>query len=310
MRLVGRNADVPPAAPPLYDGAAAAPSGAERGVDCRDAGRGAPLVAHPPVRCDERAGTELEAAATGAERTGVDGTLLGRRVIVLANQEQGTWAEKAVVPARKVVAIGEEGSAAQLAQLSINPVTAHTLLTRFGSLKPADWVGQTIGSGAAGQYVIRLARRAGYRTLSIVRSERAAEQVRAAGGDRVVVQGERLGTRIAEALDGRQLDLVLDGEGGETVGALDGRSHLSARRLPPGNRPRGLAGPIRQGALRLLTPDATVPAEPAARASEPTPCILVVVADSGVAASLTPVVRKMGTRTSAEGPVLRGSAPK
>jgi NADPH:quinone reductase-like Zn-dependent oxidoreductase len=152
--------------------------------------------------------------------SGVDGALLGRRVIVLANQEQGTWAEKALVPARNVVAVGEEGSAAQLAQLSINPVTAHTLLTRFGSLKPADWVGQTIGNGAVGQYVIRLARRAGYRTLSIVRSEKAAEQVRSAGGDRVVVQGERLGARIAEALGGRQLDLVFDGEGGETVGAL------------------------------------------------------------------------------------------
>jgi NADPH:quinone reductase-like Zn-dependent oxidoreductase len=152
--------------------------------------------------------------------SGVNGGLVGRRVIVLANQEQGTWADKAVTPARNVVAIGDDGDAAQLAQLSINPVTAQMLLTRFGSLKSGDWVGQTIGNGGVGQYVNRLARRAGLRTLSVVRSEKAAEQVRAAGGDRVVMHGRDLAARVAEALGGRQLDLVLDGEGGETVGEV------------------------------------------------------------------------------------------
>ena len=150
----------------------------------------------------------------------VDGGMLGSRVIVLANQEQGTWADKAVVPARNVVAVGESGSAAQLAQLSISPATAHLLLTRFGSLEPGDWVGQTVDNGAVGRYVIQLARRFGFLTLSTVRSESAAEAVRSAGGDRVVVQGDDLGSRVAEALDGRELDLVLDGEGGRTVGEL------------------------------------------------------------------------------------------
>jgi hypothetical protein len=34
------------------------------------------------------------------------------------------------------------------------------------------------------------------------------------------LQGENLGARITEALGGRQIDLVLDGEGGETVSKL------------------------------------------------------------------------------------------
>jgi NADPH:quinone reductase-like Zn-dependent oxidoreductase len=152
--------------------------------------------------------------------SGLNGGLVGRRVIVLANQEQGTWADKAVIPGRNVVAIGDNGDAVQLAQLSINAVTAQTLLTRFGSLKSGDWVGQTIGNGGVGQYVNRLAKRAGLSTLSIVRSEKAAEQVRAAGGDRMVTHGGDLAARIAEALGGRQLDLVLDGEGGETVAEM------------------------------------------------------------------------------------------
>jgi NADPH:quinone reductase-like Zn-dependent oxidoreductase len=152
--------------------------------------------------------------------SGLNGALIDRRVIVLANQEQGTWADQTVAPARNVVAVGDEGDAAQLAQLAINPVTAQILLTRFGSPRPGNWVGQTIGDGGAGQYVVQLAKRAELRTLSIVRSERAAKTVRAAGGDEVLVYGEDLATRVAEALDGRHLDVVLDGEGGETVGEL------------------------------------------------------------------------------------------
>lgn len=152
--------------------------------------------------------------------SGLGSGLVGHRVIVLANQEQGTWAEQAVMRARNVVAIGEDGDAGQLAQLSIDPVTAQTLLTRYGSLKPGDWVGQTIGDGGVGQPTIRLAKRAGLNSLSIVRSEEAAAQVRSAGGDCVLIQGEGLSARVAEALCGRRLDLVLDGEGGETVGEL------------------------------------------------------------------------------------------
>jgi NADPH:quinone reductase-like Zn-dependent oxidoreductase len=151
---------------------------------------------------------------------GADDSLLGRRVIILANLEQGTWADRTVVPARNVVAIGDEGDATQLAQLSVNPATAHIMLNHYGSLKPDDWIGQTIGNSAIGEYIVKLAKLAGYKTLSVVRSEKAAEQVRSFGGDLVVIQGENLAVRIAEALGDRQLDLVLDGEGGETISAV------------------------------------------------------------------------------------------
>jgi NADPH:quinone reductase-like Zn-dependent oxidoreductase len=152
--------------------------------------------------------------------SGVDVSLVGRRVIILPNTEQGTWADQVVVSVDNVVPVGDKGDSVQLAQLSVNPFTAHTLLTRFGSLKEGDWVGQTIGNGAVGQYVIQLAKRAGYKTISIVRSENAAEQVRAAGGDLVLLEGENLSARVAEALNGAQLSLALDGEGGTTIGEL------------------------------------------------------------------------------------------
>jgi hypothetical protein len=49
-------------------------SDADTGPYCCDVGRGAPL-SHTPVWCDERTATELEAAATRAERTGVHGVV-------------------------------------------------------------------------------------------------------------------------------------------------------------------------------------------------------------------------------------------
>lgn len=150
----------------------------------------------------------------------VDSSLLGRRVIVIPNGEQGTWADQIVTAATNVVPIPDSGEATQLAQVSVNPVTALVLLNSFGDLKPGDWVGQTIGNSAVGRYVIQLAKRAGYRTLSVVRSEKAADEVRAAGGDLAFVVGDDLGGRISSVLHGEQLSLVLEGEGGATVGEL------------------------------------------------------------------------------------------
>jgi NADPH:quinone reductase-like Zn-dependent oxidoreductase len=150
-----------------------------------------------------------------------DQSLVGRRVVILPTYEVGTWADQVVVHPRNVVAVTEDADPQQLAMLSINPATAHLLLTRYASLKPGDWIGLTLGNSAVNQSIIALAKRAGYKTLSIVRREEAAEQVRSFGGDAVVLAGENLGARVAEALGGKQFALVLDGEGGDaSVGAL------------------------------------------------------------------------------------------
>ncbi|HMI70199.1 MAG TPA: alcohol dehydrogenase catalytic domain-containing protein, partial [Solirubrobacteraceae bacterium] len=161
-------------------------------------------------------------AALGAEGVGrvrevgadADPSLAGRRVLVLPTYEQGTWSDSVVVPARNVIAVGEAGDAAQLAMLAINPATALLLLRRFVDLRPGDWIGQNLGNSALGQYVIALARDAGVKTLSVVRRESAVEQVRAAGGDVVLVDGDDLGERVEAALGGARLRLVLDGLGG------------------------------------------------------------------------------------------------
>jgi NADPH:quinone reductase-like Zn-dependent oxidoreductase len=147
-------------------------------------------------------------------------SLLGRRVLIVPTYQQGTWADQVVVAAKNVVAITDEGDPLQLAMVSINLLTAHLALTRFVDLKPGQWVGQNLGNSGVGGYVIGLARHAGLKTLSVVRREEAAAKLRADGADLVLVDGNDLGERVAKALDGESLRLVLDGTGDATAGAL------------------------------------------------------------------------------------------
>lgn len=81
---------------------------------------------------------------------GVDPSLVGARVVFLANSEQGTWADRTVVPARHVVTVGEDADAADLAQISINPVTALVILRTFGDLKPGSWRVRPSGTERSG----------------------------------------------------------------------------------------------------------------------------------------------------------------
>ncbi|MET7993749.1 zinc-dependent alcohol dehydrogenase family protein [Amycolatopsis sp. NPDC005232] len=156
-------------------------------------------------------------AAVGPD---ADQTLAGKRVIILPTGEQGIWADQAVVPTRNLVVVPEGADARQLAMLAVNPATAYVLLNRFVDLRPGDWLGQNIANSSVGQLVVALAKRAGVKTLNVVRREDAARQVRELGGDVVLVDGEDLGDRIASALGGSQLRVVFDGAADATSGAL------------------------------------------------------------------------------------------
>src|SRR6266853_1855004 len=116
-------------------------------------------------------------ASVGAEGVGrvaeigskVDVALRGKRVLILPTYEQGTWADEVVVPVRNIVPVSDEADPQQLSMIGINPATAYLLLNRYISLMPGDWIGQTAANSAMGQYVIKLAKLAGVKTLNVVR---------------------------------------------------------------------------------------------------------------------------------------------
>lgn len=146
------------------------------------------------------------------------GPAVGR--LVLLPLGCGTWSTQVVVDAQQLVPLPDEADPLQLAMMTINPPTASLLLTEFVTLGPDEWVLQNAANSAVGVYLAQLARHHGHRTVNVVRREDAAAVVREAGGDVVLVDGEDLPDRVAEATGGAEIRLGIDAVGGAATGRL------------------------------------------------------------------------------------------
>jgi NADPH:quinone reductase-like Zn-dependent oxidoreductase len=101
----------------------------------------------------------------------------------------------------------------QLAMLGINPATAYLLLTEFVQLKPGDWVLQNAANSSVGRAVIPLAKSKGLRTVNVVRRPELVDEMKALGGDIVLVDSPDLPQRVAAATCKVPIQLALDGVG-------------------------------------------------------------------------------------------------
>ncbi len=106
-----------------------------------------------------------------------------------------------------------EADVNQLAMLGINPATAHLVLTEFVQLKPGDWVLQNAANSSVGRAVIPIAKAKGLKTVNVVRRSELVEEMKALGGDIVLVDGPELPQRVAAATGKAPIQLALDGVG-------------------------------------------------------------------------------------------------
>src|SRR3984893_18277499 len=152
---------------------------------------------------------------------GEDDSLVDARVLLLPTYRHGTWATHVIAATTDVVVVPDDIDTVQLAMVGINPMTALQMLRNYGNpWMPDRWIGQTAGNSAVGQYLIKLAQRYGWKTISVVRREAAAEQVRSWGGDRLVIDDDNLEANLAQALGGAELDIVVDPIGGRPTRQL------------------------------------------------------------------------------------------
>jgi trans-2-enoyl-CoA reductase len=105
----------------------------------------------------------------------------------------------------------------QAAMLKVNPITAWRMLHDFVSLRPGDWLIQNAANSGAGQCVIQIARELGYRTVNVVRRAELVEELRALGGDVVVVDGESVRNEVVAATERAPIRLALNAVGGENA---------------------------------------------------------------------------------------------
>jgi len=158
---------------------------------------------------------------------GEDESLVGARVLLLPTYRHGTWATQLIAATTDIVVVPDDIDTVQLAMVGINPITALLMLRNYGDPSMNDrWIGQTAGNSAVGEYLIKLARRFGWKTLSVVRREAAAEQVGSWGGDRVVIDDDDLESDLAQTLNGSELDIVVDSVGGRAARQLAHHLHF------------------------------------------------------------------------------------
>jgi trans-2-enoyl-CoA reductase len=129
----------------------------------------------------------------------------------------GTWREACAVAADKLVPVPSEIEPIQAAMLKVNPITAWRMLHDFVSLQPGDWLIQNAANSAAGRCVIQIARELGYRTVNIVRRADLIEELKAEGGDVVLVDGENVRDEVAAATERAPIRLALNAVGGDNA---------------------------------------------------------------------------------------------
>ncbi|MDF4251739.1 quinone oxidoreductase [Streptomyces sp. WMMB303] len=167
----------------------------------------------------EAAGTVL-AAGEGAE----DGPRPGERV-AWANQPGG-YAERAVVPAHRVVRVPEALTSRDAAAVLLQGMTAHYLTHETYPVRPGDTVLVHAAAGGMGLLLTRFVHLRGGRVIGTVSSTEKEQAARAAGAWQVLrrdggsagdagVDGD-LAATVRELTDGEGVAAVYDGVGAPT----------------------------------------------------------------------------------------------
>jgi NADPH:quinone reductase-like Zn-dependent oxidoreductase len=150
----------------------------------------------------------------------VDHLQIGDRVLIPTTTP--SWRQRLVLPAKELFALPSAADPQQLAMLRINPPTAALLLSEYVALAPGDWVLQNAGNSGVGRWVIAIARERGLKTVSVIRRQELIDDLIAAGGDVVLVDGFDVAGRVAQATGQAPISLALDGVAGAAMQSLSG----------------------------------------------------------------------------------------
>jgi NADPH:quinone reductase-like Zn-dependent oxidoreductase len=155
---------------------------------------------------------------------------LGRRVAVLSSRS-GTWQERTIVPARRVIPVPPQLPDDQAATFFVNPASALVMTHYVLKIPPGACLAQTAAGSALGRMVIRLGQRSGFRTINIVRRPEQADELRRAGAEAVICSStESIETRLEELTGGKGVPFAIDAVGGSTGSAV-ARSLASRGRM-------------------------------------------------------------------------------
>ena len=122
------------------------------------------------------------------------------------------WAERIKADASRLRPL-PSGDVHQLAMLGINPPTAYLMLTGFVNLPPGSWVIQNSANSGVGRALVPIAKSLGLKTVNLVRRDDVVAEIKAIGGDVVLVDGPDLAKRVAAETGKAPIALAVDGVG-------------------------------------------------------------------------------------------------
>lgn len=130
---------------------------------------------------------------------------------------RANWSQSLTVPATALVKLPPEIDPEQAAMMKVNAATALLMLKSYVTLKPGDWVMQNAGNSGVGTDVIKLARKRGLNTISVVRRHELIKPLHDMGANVVVLEGPDLARRVSAATNGAEIKLGLDAVAGSAV---------------------------------------------------------------------------------------------
>ena len=169
-----------------------------------------------PGRREVPAVPGFEGAGIVAE-VGANVSTITKGALVILPHNIGTWREALSVKASELVAVPPEIEPVHAAMLKINPMTAWRLLHDYVDLAHGDWLIQNAANSAVGRGVIQIAHELGYKTVNVVRRSELVDELRAEGGDVVLVDGEKLRDEVKNATSGASIRLGLNSVGGDSA---------------------------------------------------------------------------------------------
>src|SRR5262245_20908036 len=169
-----------------------------------------------PVRAELPATPGFEGAGI-VDEVGPHVTNVAVGELVILPHNIGTWRDAVAVNAEELVVVPAGIEPVHAAMLKINPMTAWRLLHDYVDLEHGDWLIQNAANSAAGRAVIQIAHELGYKTVNVVRRAELIDELRAEGGNVVLVDGENLRHEVQDAIGGAPVRLGLNAVGGESA---------------------------------------------------------------------------------------------
>jgi NADPH:quinone reductase len=129
----------------------------------------------------------------------------------------GTYAQFAVAPVARLIAIPDGVTTRQAAAAMLQGMTAHYLSHSTYAIQKGDAVLVHAGAGGVGLLLIQMAKRLGARVFATVSTDEKAALARAAGADKAILYTrEDFAARVRELTAGAGLPVVYDSVGKTT----------------------------------------------------------------------------------------------